>query len=114
MRPTSHVTTMLLVATFAAVGCSKSGTPSKEKAGASGSTPAPVAKAGDSLTPTQIGEEAFASDTTPKFGGPVTFADGEAAYQAKKYGDATAIFERYIRSEEHTSELQSLAYLVCR
>ena len=27
--------------------------------------------------------------------GPVSFADGEAAYQAKKYGDATAIFERY-------------------
>ena len=96
MRPTSHVTSVLLVATFAAVGCSKSGTPSKDKADASGSTPASVAKSGNTQTPTQIGEEGFAGDTTPKFGGPVAFADGEAAYQAKKYGDAAGIFERYI------------------
>ena len=35
------------------------------------------------------------SDATPKITGPVSFADGEAAYQARKYSDATAIFERY-------------------
>ena len=32
---------------------------------------------------------------TPKITGPVSFADGEAAYQARKYSDATAIFEHY-------------------
>src|SRR5205823_11632973 len=29
-------------------------------------------------------------------------------------GEPTVGGERYVRSEEHTSELQSLAYLVCR
>ena len=42
------------------------------------------------------GEGGFASDTTAKTGGPVSFADGEAAFHAKKYGDATELFELYI------------------
>ena len=28
--------------------------------------------------------------------GPVSFLDGEAAYQARKYGEAAQIFDRYI------------------
>jgi len=35
-------------------------------------------------------------DTTPAVAGPVSFADGEAAYHAKKYGEAVFLFERYI------------------
>ena len=34
-------------------------------------------------------------DATPTITGPVSFADGQAAYQARKYSDATAMFERY-------------------
>src|SRR5205823_14350179 len=44
------------------------------------------------------------------------FARNIAAKQIKKYGGKPnlRIIERGYRSEEHTSELQSLAYLVCR
>ena len=34
-------------------------------------------------------------NATPKITGPMSFADGQAAYQARKYSDATAIFDRY-------------------
>ena len=93
MKPRTHVTTALLVATVAAVGCSKQSATSQAKAGAAEcrrrwSSRSTSAKAN--------GEDGGGEDASPKFAGPVTFADGEAAYQAKKYGDATAIFERYI------------------
>src|SRR2546425_7058387 len=46
------------------------------------------------------------------------FVDGsgwEGVYKAlKKEGYTVAIVQNPTRSEEHTSELQSLAYLVCR
>src|SRR5687767_15706252 len=48
-----------------------------------------------------------------KFAKPVALVSGDknkAAKVARQYG----IPEKSIRSEEHTSELQSLAYLVCR
>jgi tetratricopeptide (TPR) repeat protein len=93
MNPTTHATTVLLVAAIAAVGCSKQDATSQSKTGASVS--APAAPSNDFLAAKPTGEDGFAEDATPKFTGPVTFADGEAAYQAKKYGDATAIFERY-------------------
>src|SRR5205823_10277303 len=52
----------------------------------------------------------FANDKVPPFlfGGPA----GLAALLADR--DALTAQLRAIRSEEHTSELQSLAYLVCR
>jgi tetratricopeptide (TPR) repeat protein len=93
MKPTTRATTVLLVATIAAAGCSKKDATSQPKTGASVSVPA--APSHDFLVAKPTGEDGFAEDATPKFTGPVTFADGEAAYQARKYGDATAIFERY-------------------
>jgi len=95
MKPTTRATTVLLVATIAAVGCSKKGATSQEKTGAPVSTQASV-QSPDPSKPIGLGEDDVAADTTPKFAGPVSFADGEAAYQAKKYAKATAIFERYI------------------
>jgi tetratricopeptide (TPR) repeat protein len=97
MRPTLHVTTVLLVAAVATGACSKRGDPSPEKTGARGAAQAnPVATSGDSLAVKQIGEEGFAPEATATIAAPASFADGEAAFQAKKYGDATAIFERYV------------------
>jgi tetratricopeptide (TPR) repeat protein len=94
MKPTTRATTVLLVATIAAVGCSKKGATSQEKTGAPVSTQASVQTHDLSLSkPAGLGEDDLAADT--KLAGPVTFTDGEAAFQAKKYGDATAIFERY-------------------
>src|SRR5262245_9787206 len=93
MKPTTRATTVLLVATLAAVGCSKQDATSQAKTDTPVSTQAPIADDVKALKP--IGEDDVAAYATPKIDGPVTFADGEAAFQAKKYGDATAIFERY-------------------
>jgi tetratricopeptide (TPR) repeat protein len=95
MKPTTRATTVLLVATIAAVGCSKKGATSQEETGAPISTEA-SAHASDLSKPIGLGEDDVAAETTATFAGPVSFADGEAAFQAKKYAEATAIFERYI------------------
>ena len=96
MKPRTHVTTALLVATVAAVGCSKQSATSQAKAGAAGGVPAALEQSIDFTKAKANGEDSGGEDAAPKFAGPVSFADGEAAYQARKYGDATAIFERYI------------------
>jgi len=95
MKPTLTVTAMLLLAAFGSVGCSKSGETSQEKAGAGSALTKPVPTPRESPGLTQTGEEGFASDAAPKVTGPVSFADGEAAYRARKYSDATAMFEQY-------------------
>jgi tetratricopeptide (TPR) repeat protein len=40
-------------------------------------------------------DEGFIATATPTIAGPRSFADGEAAYRARNYSDATAIFEQY-------------------
>ena len=95
MKPTTRATTVLLVATIAAVGCSKKGATSQDKTGSPISTQASVQPT-DRSKPIGLGEDDVAADTTPKFTGAVTFADGETAFQAGKFGDAKAIFERYV------------------
>src|SRR2546425_992838 len=42
------------------------------------------------------------------------FAAGDVDQHARGPGDGDVVEQRRGRSEEHTSELQSLAYLVCR
>jgi tetratricopeptide (TPR) repeat protein len=95
MRPTRHVIAVLLLAAFAAVGCSKRGETSRTKAESTGAAQAtPVTTPGESsaVKPT---EDEVNGTATAKINAPVTFADGKAAYEAKKYRDATAIFELY-------------------
>jgi tetratricopeptide (TPR) repeat protein len=97
MRPTRQATAVLLLAAFAAVGCSKRGdTPgtktAETKDAAQVKNITPPAEPQPSAPPTD--EEGF-TKTTPEITGPVTFADGEKAYHAKKYGEATTIFDRY-------------------
>ena len=93
MRTNRQVTAVLLVA-FAAAGCSKSGeTPQTTTQGtgiATRATPVAAQRPVDSRDEEGAGEE-----TTPKVSGPVSFADAEAAYQAKKYSEAVTLFERY-------------------
>jgi tetratricopeptide (TPR) repeat protein len=92
MKPTRHVTAVLLLAGFAAVGCSKPSGTVEAKAGSAASAPVkPVATAGEKRTE---GKGSLPT-ATPKITGPVSFGDGQAAYQARKYGDAAAIFDRY-------------------
>ena len=96
MTPTRHVTAVLLLAAFAAAGCSNRGEPVQAKAESRASVPPkPVATRGESLPLTTAGEAGVVPSATPKITGPVSFADGQAAYQARKYSDATAMFEHY-------------------
>jgi superkiller protein 3 len=94
MRPNGHVTAVLLLVTFAAVGCSKRGEAPQTKAQErrDSAQAKPVAAPG---TLDRQDEEGFGEDATAKISGPVSFADAEAAYQAKNYSEAAKLFERY-------------------
>jgi tetratricopeptide (TPR) repeat protein len=95
MRPTRHVTAVLVLAALAAVGCSKrSEAPKSESKDSSRVKPAtpPI----ESLALKQTDDKALAANAAPKDTLPASFADGEAAYRGKKYTDATGIFERYV------------------
>ena len=93
MRPTRHTTAALLLVAFGAGACSKTDQPSRTKT-------APNAVQAK-LSP-DTGEPGRTTSDDGE-GGPVTvvqnatgsFADGEAAYRAKKYGEAVAIFADY-------------------
>ena len=96
MKPTRHVTPVLLLVAFAAFGCSNRGeTPQAKKASRDVEQPKPVATRGEALPVKPAANEGSVPGTTLKLTGPVSFADGQAAFQAGKYSDATAIFEHY-------------------
>ena len=92
MRNGRYVTTVMMLAALAAVGCSKNDEPSEAKSGATGTAVKPVVKQ-ESLAVTGTDDEEFA--TTKTLTTTASFADGEAAYHAKKYDEATAIFGAY-------------------
>jgi len=95
MKSTRLVAAALLLAAFGAAGCSKREATSAAKPASPDVTQTkPLATSGESPAVTQHGEEGFDANVAPKITG--SFADGKAAYEAKKYGDATAIFESYI------------------
>lgn len=96
MKPRTRFTALVLVAAVAAVGCSNEGPASKAKEGAA-NVPASPAPAGGFAASKGLGEDnGFGEDATAKAAVSSSFTDGEAAYHARKYGDAVAIFERYI------------------
>ncbi len=92
MKPTRHVTAVLLLAGFAAGGCSQPSETVEAKARSAASAAVkPVATAGKKRTD---GEGSLPT-AAPKITAPASFDDGQAAYQARKYSDAIAIFDRY-------------------
>jgi len=94
MKPTRHVTAVLVLAAFGAVGCSKRGDTSQAKAASADVAQTKPITAPVESTVRKPGDgEGFDEKAAPKITG--SFADGEAAYRAKKYGEATAIFEGY-------------------
>jgi tetratricopeptide (TPR) repeat protein len=90
MRPTRHVKAVMLLAAFGAVGCSKR-TDSQAKAASPAQT-SPVLTTAAKVLNTD--GEGFDTSVAPKIGG--SFEDGEAAYRARKYAEATAIFSEYV------------------
>src|SRR5688572_6957587 len=97
MKVIRHVTAVLLLAAFAAVGCSNRGETleANEDSPDSAVKPVttPVTARGDSAK--RGGEEDRVSPAVPTIPTSMSFGDGEAAYRARKYSQATAIFERY-------------------
>lgn len=91
MRRNGQITAALLVVTVAAVGCSK-GNQSQN----SGSIPETHSA---KMTPVSMTTNAPAdikrSDVPAVKVGPPKFADGESAYAAGNYAEATRIFDRY-------------------
>jgi Flp pilus assembly protein TadD len=91
MKPNGKIAALVVVA-CAVVGCSKRG--ETQKTTAEDSTPKAIA-ASESTTPKAFDGEGFAGTTAPKISGPVSFADGEAAYRSKNYAEAVTLFEAY-------------------
>jgi tetratricopeptide (TPR) repeat protein len=95
MRTDRQLTALLLLAAFAAVGCSKPFDDSDKKAQ---QQPPVSAQAKPIAVPNTLDskdEEGTAGDVPIKGAGPVSFADADAAYQAKNYTEATRLFEQY-------------------
>ena len=94
MKPVQRVTTVMMLAALAAAGCSKTKDSSAAKNGLPDAAAQHVVKQTESLaTKGTDGEGSVPEPTTTTTS--VSFADGEAAYNAKQYGQATAIFEGY-------------------
>jgi tetratricopeptide (TPR) repeat protein len=93
MKSALHVTTVMMLAALTAAGCSKHNEPSAAGNGLPATAPPPVAKQTESPATNGTDEEGFAPAAAIPTS--VSFADGEAAYNAKKYGDAAAIFQAY-------------------
>ena len=95
MRATRCVTAVLVLTAIAAVGCSKDAKASKRAADSNAGAEKArfVATAGGAVVakPVFNDEPSVISKMPPS----ATFADGKAAYSARNYSDATAIFESY-------------------
>jgi len=93
MKPVRHVTTLVMLAALAAAGCSKTKESSAAKNTVPGAAATPAVKQTESLGTKGTDGEGFVAEPATATSG--SFADGEAAYSAKKYGEATAIFDGY-------------------
>lgn len=97
MTPIRHVTAVLLVAAFAAIGCSKRDETlhAKESSTHMALKPIAIPVTARDESVKRLGDETRGSAVIPTIAGLVSFGDGEAAYRARKYSDATVIFEHY-------------------
>jgi len=91
MRPNGKVAAAVVLA-CAVVGCNKRDS-QKTKAAEQAQ---PKTGYAWSPSPTAIDGEGFVGTPSPTVKGSVSFADGEAAFQSKNYGEATQLFEQYI------------------
>jgi len=89
MTRIGKITATLLAAAIAAVGCTRDKTSQSENKESQRS-----AKVTPVSLPTPVSDKSL-NVTTPKVSGPVSYADGEALFQAGKYVEATNVFEQY-------------------
>ena len=97
MKPIRHVTAVLLLVAFAAVGCSKRDETlhAKENSRDTAAKPITLPVATRDEPVKRVSDEKRESAVIPTMAGLVSFGDGEAAYRARNYSDATVIFEHY-------------------
>jgi Flp pilus assembly protein TadD len=94
MKNNGQLTAVLLLAAFGAVGCSNPFEEPETKA----HQQAPVSQAKPIAAPNVVDrddEEGTGGDLPIKSAGPVSFADADAAYQAKNYKEAVTLFQAY-------------------
>jgi len=89
MRPNGKIAAVVVLA-CAVVGCSKRGDSQKTN------TVKSVQPAAIETSAKAVDDEGFVGAPAPRITGPISFADGEAAYQSKNYGEATKLFEQYV------------------
>jgi tetratricopeptide (TPR) repeat protein len=89
MRRNGKITAALLVAALAAAGCSKDKTSQVKN-----QEPQRTARALPVSMITPASDKGIDAPA-PKISGPASFADGERAYQAGKFSEATKVFEEY-------------------
>jgi Flp pilus assembly protein TadD len=92
MRPNGKIAAVVVLS-CAVVGCNKKDS-QKTKAA---QQVQPKAEEAWSPGPKAIDGEGYVGTPSPTAKGPVSFADAEAAFQSKNYGEATALFEQYIQ-----------------
>lgn len=93
MKPNGKVAAVVVLA-CAVVGCNKRSESQKTKAAEV--KPQTVDVSSQPSSGKTFDGEGLVGTPTPKISGTVSFADGEAAYQTRNYGEATALFEEYV------------------
>jgi tetratricopeptide (TPR) repeat protein len=95
MKPNGKIAAVVVLS-CAVVGCSKRGDAKKTTAG--NATPNAAASVSESPGAGKaVDDEGFVGTPLLTVKGPVSFADGEAAFQSRNYGEATKLFEQYIQ-----------------
>jgi tetratricopeptide (TPR) repeat protein len=92
MKPNGQVAAAVVLA-CAVVGCNKRSDSQKTKAA---EAPQQTAVSTQLRDAGAADDEGFVGTPPPAITRPVSFADGEAAYHARNYGGAVALFEQYI------------------
>lgn len=97
MRPTAQVTTAVALAALALTALAALDRPTTSKPPQQASARAkPTAPPSTPTAPKPSDPQTTGPGATPTISGPVSFADAEAAYRARKYGEAAELFERYV------------------
>ena len=93
MKPNGKIAAVVVLS-CAVVGCSKRGDAKKTTAG--NAAPNAAASVSESAAAGKaVDDEGFVGTPSLAVKGPVSFADGEAAFQSRNYGEATKLFEQY-------------------
>jgi tetratricopeptide (TPR) repeat protein len=96
MQPTAQVTTAVALAALALTALAVLGPTTSKPPQQESARTKPAAPPSTPTAPTQNDPKPTRPGATPTDIGPVSFADAEAPYRARKYAEAAGLFERYV------------------